>query len=75
MTVSEVNKLNTILHKGDSYYRNNLKDTLEQTHQGEYVLIDVDSCNYWIDTNKNEVLRKARKESNVETFFSVQIGV
>ncbi|MGA2910500.1 MAG: hypothetical protein ABSE04_01725 [Candidatus Microgenomates bacterium] len=63
-----------LTRKGEEIYLNDLKDKLEQTNRGEYVVIEVDSGKYFIDKDVTVALEKAKTEYPQKLFFIVQIG-
>lgn len=51
-----------------------LRETLEPEHKGEYLAIEVGSGDYFIGKTIEEVGRKARKKFPDEVFHLVRIG-
>ncbi len=63
-----------ITRKGEEIYINELKDRLESSHNGEYVIIDIDSKEYFVNKDLVVALEEARKKFPGKLFFIVQIG-
>jgi hypothetical protein len=63
-----------VLKKGEALYLGSLKQKLEMDHNGDYVVIDVDSGNFIVESNKIEAIKKAQKEFGEKLFYIVQIG-
>lgn len=59
---------------GQKIYFDELKDTLEKSHLGEYVVIEVKTKKYFTDPDLVVAAQKARKEFPDTIFFIVQIG-
>lgn len=59
---------------GQEIYFNELKDTLEKSHLGEYVVIEVKTKKHFIDSDLVVAAQKAKKEFPDSIFFIVQIG-
>ena len=59
---------------GQETYLNELKENLEQSHLGEYVVIEVKTKKYFINPDLVTAIQKAKKEFPDSLFFIVQIG-
>ena len=59
---------------GQEIYLNELKENLEQSHLGEYVVIEVKTKKYFINPDLVTAIQKAKKEFPDSLFFIVQIG-
>lgn len=51
-----------------------LKDKFEQEHFGEYVVIDIDTEDYFINSDKIQAIQEAEKKYPNKLFFIAQIG-
>lgn len=60
--------------KGEQIYFDELKEKLEKSHSGDYVVIEVDSGDYFLDKDLMKVLQKARGKYKDKLFFIVQVG-
>lgn len=65
---------NEIVEKGRAIYNNKLKRDLEQKEMGKFVVIDIDSGEYYIDKKSNEALKKAKKAKPRGKFYLHRIG-
>lgn len=63
-----------VTKQGEAYYLNNLKDTLEAEHSGDYLVLEAESKEYFIDKDLLVALNKARAKFPNKLFFIVQIG-
>lgn len=63
-----------ITRLGEEFYLNQLKSKLENSNNGDYVVIDVQSKKYFIDRDLMIALNQARKKFPDRLFFIVQIG-
>jgi len=51
-----------------------IKDELESQHHGEYVIIEVDSGDYFCGKTSEEALNKAQKMYPDKAFYLIRIG-
>ena len=51
-----------------------LKEQLELSHRDEYVMIEVDSGDYFLGKTSNEALRDAQDAYPEKAFFLIRIG-
>ncbi len=51
-----------------------LKNTLEKEHNGEFLVIDVEAKQYVINPDKYEALEEAKKRFGEKLFLIIQIG-
>ena len=63
-----------ITKKGEEIYMNELKDQLEKTNLGDYVVIEVKTKKHFINKDLVTALEFARKKYPNELFFIVQVG-
>lgn len=63
-----------IAKMGDQFYFDELKDKLEKTNFGHYVVIEVESKKYFIDEDLSKALNKARTEFPNKLFHIIKIG-
>lgn len=63
-----------VTKRGEEIYFNELKSQLENTNKGDYVVIDVDSKEYFVDNDLIQALDKAKQKYPDKLFFIVQIG-
>ena len=67
-SLEEISKL------GEKFYLEELKDTLEKQHMGQYVVIDVEEKKYQVDPDRLIDFEKAKKEFGDKLFYIIQIG-
>ena len=63
-----------VTRTGQEIYLKELKDALEQSHLGEYVVIEVKTKKYFVNSDLVTAIQKAKKEFPDSLFFIVQIG-
>lgn len=59
---------------GDKFYFDELRETLERDHKGEYLVIDVTNKKYVVDADKLRAIEKAENEFGKQLFYIIQIG-
>ena len=59
---------------GEQLYFNELKDELDKTHNGEYLVIDVERKEYVVNADKLAAIEEARKKFGNKLFHIIQIG-
>ncbi len=59
---------------GEKYYFDILKEKLEKTNNGQFLVLEVESKKYFINEDLMVALNEARKEFRSKLFFIVQIG-
>lgn len=59
---------------GEEYYLNTLKEKLEKTNNGDFLVLEVESKKYFINGDLMVALDQAQKEFPSKLFFIVQIG-
>lgn len=63
-----------ITKKGEEIYFNELKDKLEKNHNGDYMVLEVESKEHFVDKDLVHALETARAKFPDKLFFIVQIG-
>lgn len=63
-----------ITQRGEEIYINELKEKLEAGNNGEYVVIEVGSKEYFVNRDLVVALKEARERFPDKLFFIVQIG-
>lgn len=63
-----------LTRRGEETYFNDLKDKLEKSNNGEFVVIEVESKDYFVDKDLMVALEKAKAKYKDKLFFIVQIG-
>lgn len=66
--------LDQLAEKGNQIYLEKLANKLEPTHNGEYVVIEVDSGDYYRDKDVLNAINKAQKKHPNKLFHIIQIG-
>lgn len=59
---------------GDQFYFSDLRERLEKNDLGKYVVIEVESKDYFVDKDLVVALEKARKKHPAKIFHIIQIG-
>lgn len=59
---------------GEDFYFKELKENLEKTNKGEYVVIEVESKKYFINRDLLKALEDAKREFPERIFHIIQIG-
>jgi len=59
---------------GEKYYTEELKDTLEKEHMGEFAVIDVEQKKFKVNSDRLAAIEEAKREFGDKLFFIVQIG-
>lgn len=59
---------------GEKYYFESLKDQVEKTNNGDFLVLEVESKKSFIDKDLMIALNDAKKEFPNKLFFIVQIG-
>lgn len=65
--------IHQLSEKGKEIYQN-LKATLEPEHKGEYLVIEVESGDYFIGRTIEEAGKKARRKYPDKIFHLIKIG-
>ncbi len=66
--------LDYISNTGIEYYLQELKDKLEKTAKGKYLVLEVESKKYFIDDDLLNAIECAEQKFPDKLFFIVQIG-
>lgn len=67
--------LDEIVRIGQKFYLDTLKDKLEKTNFGEYVVIDVVKKEYVINADRLVAHEEAKAKYGPQIFYAVQIGM
>lgn len=63
-----------ITKKGQEIYDEKLKNELEPEYNGKFVVIEVESEEYFVDESLEQALEKAKKKFPDKVFYSTRIG-
>ena len=63
-----------IARKGEEIYLDELKESLEKTNLGDYVVIEVESSKYFVNKDLKVALEEAQKEFSNKVFHIVRVG-
>lgn len=66
--------LTELTQKGENYYLTKLKDKLEKTNMGDWIVIEVESGKYFTGDDQLTAIKKAKKEFSNKLFFIAKIG-
>lgn len=66
--------LQEIQRKGQEIYETSLKNKLEPKEVGRYVVIEVESGDYFLHDFIDEALKEAKKKYPGKIFYSVRVG-
>lgn len=67
-SIEEITKL------GSQIYFDKLQEKIEPTENGKFIVIEVESEDYFINSDQLVVLQKAKAKYPNKVFFSTQIG-
>jgi hypothetical protein len=59
---------------GEKFYNEHLKNSLEESHRGQYAVIDVEGRDYEIDADRLLAVEKAQKRFGQKLFYIIQVG-
>lgn len=59
---------------GEKFYNDELKQTLEVEHWGQYVVIDVEEKRYKINADRLIAVQEAQREFGNKLFYITQVG-
>jgi hypothetical protein len=65
---------NEIVKTGKAIYNTKLKKILEHKAMGKFVVIDIDSGEYYVDKKSEEALKKAKKAKPKGKFYLHRVG-
>jgi hypothetical protein len=71
---TEYQSLDYITRTGEEFYMEKLREKLEKTHKGEYVVIEPESKSYFVDADLLEAIQKAEEKFPDSLFYIVRIG-
>lgn len=63
-----------ITKTGEKYYFENLKNKLEKTNNGDFLVLEVESKKYFLNKDLMVALDQAQKKFPSKLFFIVQVG-
>ena len=66
--------LNELTQRGQQIYLSELREKLEQTHMGDWVIIEVESKKHFINGDEIKAIKKAKEEFPNKLFFIVKVG-
>jgi hypothetical protein len=66
--------LEDILREGEHLYLHTFKKELEDTFDGQYAVIDVESKKYVVKPNQLDAIDEAKREFGDKLFYIVQVG-
>ena len=66
--------LEDILREGEHLYLDTFKEELENTFDGQYAVIDIESRRYVVKPNQLDAIEEAKKEFGNRLFYIVQVG-
>lgn len=66
--------LRELSRKGEELYQSKLKDSLEKAHRGEFVAIEAESGDYFIDKTQIDAWQLAKKKHPDKLFYFVRVG-
>jgi hypothetical protein len=67
--------MDDVLRLGEQIYLGTLKDKLEKSNLGDYVVIDTETAQFVIKNNKLNAIETAKKDfGEHKLFYTVQIG-
>jgi hypothetical protein len=72
--LKSTDSLEYITKVGMEFYLQDLKEKLEKTENGKYLVLEVDSKTYFIDEDLLDAIEKAEEKFPDKLFFIVQIG-
>jgi hypothetical protein len=74
VTLQNQDSLDYITKVGAEYYFHELKDELEEKEKGNYLVMEVESKEYFLDEDLLKAIEKAEKKFPDKLFFIVQVG-
>lgn len=66
--------LTEITKKGQKIYDEKLKDSLEPESNGKFVVIEVESEEYFVEESLERALEKAKEKFPDKVFYSARVG-
>lgn len=74
MDISKNLPLDEISRLGEKFYTEELKDTLEGSNLGDYIVVDVENKRYKINADRLIAVQEAQREFGNKLFYIIQIG-
>jgi hypothetical protein len=74
MMQSKIVNAKRLSEVGERLYEEKLKSKLEPQHNGEIVVIDAESGEYFLGKNLQEANEKARKKYPNNVFYAIKVG-
>lgn len=66
--------LEELTRLGEKFYNDELKQVLEPTHWGQYVVIDVEEKKYKTNSDRLIAVQEAQRDFGNKLFYIIQIG-
>lgn len=73
MSTATANEIE-LARQGKDYYRHTLRAKLEPEHNGEYLVLDVETGEYELDGDELAALRRARAKKPRTVFYILRVG-
>ena len=63
-----------LARRGQAYYDEHLRETLEPEHDGEFLVLDVESGDYEMDADGMRAIQRARARHPERLFYVLRVG-
>jgi hypothetical protein len=63
-----------LARRGQAYYDQFLRATLEADHKGEYLVLDVETGDYELDEDEMAAIQRARAKHPRRAFYILRVG-
>jgi hypothetical protein len=63
-----------LARRGQAYYDEHLRERLEPEHNGEYLVLDVESGEYEMDADEMRAIQRARARHPDRLFYVLRVG-
>jgi len=63
-----------LARRGQAYYDQHLRETLEPEHNGEFLVLDVESGDYEMDADEMAAIQRARARRPESVFYVLRVG-
>ena len=63
-----------LARRGQAYYDQHLRETLEPQHNGKYLVLDVETGEYEMDADQVVAMQRARARHPTTVFYIVRVG-
>ncbi len=63
-----------LARRGQAYYAQHLRETLEPQHNGKYLVLDVETGEYEMDADQVVAMQRARARHPTTVFYIVRVG-